>query len=625
MPVGSTLDNSDLVVRTIEDRLDNLKEKKDVISQVYEENAQITINLEDDYKEIAGRNIDKIRQDIQVRIANVKGGTITLEQQDAVTGGGGKGRGFGSNPGMSMLGMLGIGQQEEQVVIKGEDYDKMLLVANDIKDYLEENIDNLRSARISTTLPRPEIHLNTDNYLMGIYGITPSVIVSELTTFKSEVSSGGLLRVNNEEYDIILKTEEPKEVETTKTMDDLKKLNIKGSGGGLFPLRDFSDIVYAYGRSEILRVNQQKQIEVTYRFSAEVNNTKELLEAARNEVDDLVASIPVPSGVSVKVIHEEDEFGEFKLLAGIGLILIFMILASVFESFTAPVVMMFTVPLAAIGSLLALIFTGNSLLNLNIFIGLLILLGVVVNNGILLIDYSRQLRRNGMGHARSLIEAGISRLRPVTITASTTIIAMMPLAMARDEYAGSLGAPFAITVVGGLSFSTLLTLVFIPTFSFGLENALNWIRSLNVKFKLLIYLSWAFGIWWVIYESDYMFAVKLLDVVLLVAGVPAVLYFILTSLKTAQSKLIGGDEPIVISIRSLVKIYGRDSRFIREWKSREAMYRRRLQDSGISTRKIIEGFIWQVPLIGFLIWFTWWYLDVGTARFFFVILPGSVF
>ena len=617
MPVGSTLDNTDIIVRTLESRLEDLPEKKDVISQVYEEDAQLTINLEDDYKKIDGRSLEEIKQDIGNRIANIQGATITLEQQEAATGGG---RGFGSNPGMSMFNMLGIGQQEEQVVIKGEDYSKMLLVASDIKDYLEENIENLERAQISSSLSRPEVHLIMNDYLMGIYGITPNVIVSELATFKPEVASGGLLRVDNDEYDIMLKTDAPETEETAKTMDDLKELNIKGTGGALFPLRDFADIIYAYGRSEILRVNQQKQIEVNYRFSDEVNNSKDLLEEARQQVDDLIESIPVPSNISVKVIHEEDEFGEFKLLAGIGLILIFMILASVFESFTAPVVMMFSVPLAAVGSMLALIFTGNSLLNLNTFIGFLILLGVVVNNGILLIDYSRQLRRKGMGHARSLIEAGISRLRPVTITAATTVIAMMPLAMARDEYAGSLGAPFAITVVGGLSLSTVLTLVFIPTFSFGLENSLTWIRSLPVKFKVLIYSLWALGLWWVIMLSDYIFAVKLLVIVLIVAGVPATLYFFLTSLRTAQSKLIKEDEPIVITIRSLVKIYGRDSRFVREWKSRERMYRQRLKESKISMRNIVEGFIWQIPLIGFIIYFTWWYLDNGTARFFFVII-----
>ncbi len=617
MPIGSTLENTDMIVRTLESRLESLEEKKDVISQVYEESAQLSINLEDDYKDIKDRNIDEIKQDIQNRINGTEGATITLDQQASVSGGG---RGFGSNPGMNMLGMLGIGQQEEQVVIKGEDYDKMLLVASDIKDYLEENIDNLVRARVSSSMARPEIHLNTDNYLMGIYGINPSMIVSELTSFKPEVSSGGVLRVDNEEYDIVMKTDAPEEEETAKTMDDLKELNITGAGGALFPLRDFSDIVYSYGRSEILRVNQQKQIEVNYRFSSEVNDTKSLLEEARQQVDELVESIPVPSNISVKVIHEEDEFGEFKLLAGIGLILIFMILASVFESFMAPVVMMFSVPLAAIGSMLALVFTGNSLLNLNTFIGFLILLGVVVNNGILLIDYSRQLRREGMGHARSLIEAGISRLRPVTITAATTIIAMMPLAMARDEYAGSLGAPFAITVVGGLSFSTLLTLVFIPTFSFGLENSLDWIRSLSVKFKLLIYSLWAFGLYWVIMLSDYMFAVQLLVIVLVLTGVPAILYFILTSLKTAQSELIGDDEPITITIRSLVKIYGRSNRFVREWQSREKMYRQRLSENKISIKKVLEGFIWQIPLIGFFIYFTWWYLDDGTARFVFVFI-----
>ena len=125
-----------------------------------------------------------------------------------------------------------------------------------------------------------------------------------------------------------------------------------------------------------------------------------------------------------------------------------MILAAVFESLLNPFVIMFTIPLAAIGSLWAIIFTENSLLNANTLIGFLILLGIVVNNGIILIDYTRILRQNGFRRSRALITAGKARLRPILITAITTIVAMMPLAMGKVEYVTSIAAPFAITVIG---------------------------------------------------------------------------------------------------------------------------------------------------------------------------------
>ena len=147
-----------------------------------------------------------------------------------------------------------------------------------------------------------------------------------------------------------------------------------------------------------------------------------------------------------------------------------MILAAVFESLVAPVVLIFSIPLAALGSLIALILTGNSLLNANTLIGFLILLGVVVNNGIILIDYTNILRKRGNRRQRALMMAGVARLRPILITASTTVIAMVPLAMGQSEYVSAIGASFAITVIGGLTLSTLLTLVFIPTFYSGLEN-----------------------------------------------------------------------------------------------------------------------------------------------------------
>ncbi|MBK3517813.1 efflux RND transporter permease subunit [Carboxylicivirga marina] len=620
MSAGSMLSNTDKVVREIENRLADIEEKEDVVAQVYEDEASISVILKEDYQKIAKRSIPEIRADIQERIDEVEGGEISLSQSStSAMGGNGA---FGSNPGLGMMMFLGLGEQEEKVVIKGEDYDQMLMVANDIKYYLENNIDNLQRARISSSNKRPEVHLDMDGYLMGLMNISPNNVASELFTFRSEVSSGGQLKVDNETYDIIMKTVDDDRLDEipAKTMDDLQKLNITNNQDAIVPLRDFSEINYASGRTEIMRVNQEKEIEVTYRFSDEVNNSKTILEDARLQVDELVASIPVSSKVSLKVIHEEDMFAEFKFLGLIGLLLVFMILASVFESLTAPVVMLFSVPLAAIGSLLALVLTGNSLLNINTFIGFLILLGVVVNNGILLIDYSRQLRREGYNHARALMQAGISRIRPITITAITTIIAMMPLAMGKSEYVGVLGAPFAITVVGGLSFSTLLTLVFMPTFAFGLDSALGWIRSLQFWLKMLIYVLWTGGLALVYFYSDASFAWQMLYGVLIISGVPSIVYFVKSSLRMASANLLKPEEEVNITIRNLVKVYDRDTQFIREYKARLKKQRDIDSSKNKSKRQFIKQLVWQVPLFGFAIYFTWWYLDTVLWGLVFTIL-----
>ncbi len=609
MSSGSMLSNTDKVVREIETRLESLAEKEDVLSKVYEDNASVSVTLVDDYKKIAKRTIPSIKADILERISEVDGGEISLSQSSTAAMGGS--RGFGSNPGMGMMMFLGLGEQEEKVVIKGEDYDQMLLVANDVKYYLENEIDNLQRVRISASNKRPEVHLGMDAFLMGLFNISPSNVVSELSSFRSEVSSGGELKVGTETYDIVLKTVEDENLsdQAPKTMGDLQKMNITTNQSTVVPLRDFSEINYASGRTEILRVNQEKQIEVSYRFTDEVNNSTTLLEDARAQVDDLVASIPISSKVSLKVIHEEDMFAEFKFLGLIGLLLVFMILASVFESLTAPVIMLFSVPLAAIGSLLALVLTGNSIININTFIGFLILLGVVVNNGILLIDYSRQLRRDGYNYSRAIMQAGISRIRPILITAITTIIAMMPLALGKSEYVGILGAPFAITVVGGLSFSTILTLVFMPTFAFGLDSALSWLRGLSIWLKLLIYFLWAAALLAVYFFADASFAWQMLYGVLIISGVPAVVYFVKSSLRMAKSSLVKDDEMVNITIRNLVKVYDRDSRFVRELKARKHKLGVLKGKTTLSNKMLLKQMVWQLPLIAFMVYYTWWYLD----------------
>jgi multidrug efflux pump subunit AcrB/ABC-type multidrug transport system ATPase subunit len=609
MPSGSTLETTDQMVRELESRLSGLAEKPDIISQVNAETASVTIRLPEDYDESEGRSIGEIRQDIQSRIKDIQKASVTLSQN--LETGTSRGMGISSSGGTDISKLFGIGEQTEKVVIKGEDFDKMLLVANDVEYFLEENLDDISSVNISTSSSRPEVHLGFDPLLMGIYNITPSNVMQELKAFQSNIESGGTFKINDESYDINIVTKGAEDEE--KNMDDLTALQVESTNKGTVPLINVADISYAWGRSEIERVNQEKIIEVNYSFTDEVNESKSLLESGRQNVKDLIALVPIPSDVSVTLVQEDNPFEEFKLLMFVAILLIYMILASVFGSFSAPFVMMFTVPLAATGSLIALTLCGSSLLSLNTLVGFLILLGVVVNNGIILMDYSNQLRSSGTRPIRALIQAGISRIRPVTITAATTIIAMLPLAMGQTEYVGSLGAPFAITVIGGLSFSTVLTLVFVPTFAYGLDSALSWIYAQKRYVLIIMGIAWSIGLFLIFVVSTVSFVWQLIYLVLLIPGVPAVVWFVSHSLRQARGAGINEEDSIRISIRNLVKTYERPSRFTIEWQARRRVIARK--QAKISSRERVSAAIWQIPLIGFAVYFIWFYVSDGIVLF----------
>lgn len=610
MQTGSTLDNTDKVVKVMEERLTDFPEMKDLICRIRETDAVLTLVLKDDYTKIGKRKIADIKADVQSKLANIQG--VEISAGEAMGGGGG---GSSAMSGLgSFMRLLGIGDNRERIVIKGSDFDVMQLVAEDFRYYLDEQ-EFIRNSNVSYNRRQPEIRLDFDPILLTSYDISRANISSGLAALNSEYSSGSSFKVGEDTYDIIIRNDVPEaeeEEEETgkkdKTIDDLRAVQIQNAAGGLHNLQDLASINYGRGRSRIMRVNQDKQIEVFYNFSKDVESSKDLLEGYRSDIDQLVAGYNLPAGVAVEVFHEEDQFADFKFLIVAAFILIFMILASVFESLVTPFVLLFSIPLAAIGSLLALLLTGNSLLNANTLTGFLILLGVVVNNGIILIDYSNILRRQGYRRNRALMTAGLSRIRPILITSITTIVAMFPLAMGDAEYAGAIGAPFAITVIGGLAFSALLTLILIPTVCMGLENTLQWYRGLSPKIwilHLVLFLSGIACIWGyadgMLWQSIYL--------VLLVFGIPGVTYFAQTSLRRARSKVIDPGEEIHISVRNLVKIYDRPGRFSRQWNSGLQIRRHLGLGNEYRSLKDFVNVIWQFGMLLFGIYFTWFFID----------------
>jgi multidrug efflux pump subunit AcrB/ABC-type multidrug transport system ATPase subunit len=624
MPVGSTIEATDKIVSQIETRIDSLKEKDDVTSNIQLENATVNVLLKEDYQKISKRTIAQIRDDVRARVEDVSGAVIDISDASETTasagsggGGGGGGRQTSTGTG-NMMKLLGVGDNQERILIKGQDFDVMKNVAGDLQYYLE-SLESMRRVRVSYSDNRPEVHLRFHPLKMSENDIALGNISGELSSFNKETNTNIKFKQGTDEYDILIK-EMPmmgttlEQQKKPRTIYELRNLPIPDSKGTMHELQSISEIIYSSGAANITRVNREKQIEVSYSFVTAAQDSKDLLTTYRADVDKIVEGYKLPAGVAVQVLHEEDPLKDFYFLILAAFILIFMILASVFESISTPFVLMFSIPLAAIGSFVALIVTHNSLFSANTLIGFIILIGIVVNNGIILIDYTNILRKRGFRTERALILAGMSRIRPILITAIVTVIAMFPLAMGDNEYVGAIGAPFAITVIGGLSMSTLLTLIFIPTFYFGLENAIIWMKGLSLRTQIIQGVVLLLGVY-LIYAHVDAFLWQMLDMIALVLVIPGTTWFVNNSLRKAKESIVDPNEPIQIRIQNLVKIYNWGGRFKREWIGNTRIRERAGQVKYYKSWRDFDDFVWELPILGFLFYFTFGYLQNGLFMF----------
>lgn len=608
MPGGTTLKTSDELVGKMEEDIGNIREIDEVVSNIEDEEASLIIQLKENFTDVNDRTVAQIKDDVLDRL-NVYNNVHVSITDMASSDGGDFNIGGGSS---DFLSFMGVGQQTEEVLIKGSNYEDMVLVGENVEYILSEESDNVTSARLQISREQPEIRTLFDQRLMESLNIDYSNVQQEMNAFSRELESGMTFKQGDEEYDITLRSNLAEEnQENQKGMEDLRNLLIDTNNDSVASshhLKDFSSMRYTEGVASIHRQNREKSISINYRFSSEINEDNELLENARAEVDELISGLYVPPGVAVEVQHEQDQYGEFKMLILAAFILIYMILASVFESFSTPFVLLFSIPLAAIGSLMGLILTGNSLLSANTLIGFLILLGVVVNNGIILIDFVQNMRSKGTRIARAVIGAGLLRVRPILITVITTVVGMLPLALGQGEYVGSIGAPFAITVIGGLLFSTLFTLVIIPTAYYGMETTLKWFASLPLHIKIINWVLLPAGMALAIIEADTLLW-QMVGVAAVLTVVPATTWFFTESLRKASADVIDKDSRILIRVRNLVKIYERPSRPLREWLGNKHLSK--LLGMGEEKQDSRQELIWQMPLLGFLGWFAWFYQSGG--------------
>ena len=387
-PSGTTLETADNQVKEMDVRLEDFTEIEERLATIMEDNVVFNLKLSESFIKKSSSSFDALREAVLETLDDsYRRFGIEFSYDEPEQNAGSRGSGGGGSKGNSFNQILGIGSSQERVVIHGQDLDLMRDIADDIEYNIDE-LDFVSSTNVSVVNLAPSIDLLLDKPAMSHFDVSLQSFQSEIANFQKEYSSGATQQQGIEDVAIILKGQVEEEgEEKEKTSEDLRRLNIPSAAGGTIPILQLSELVYSRGYLRINRINQEKQVTVSYSFESDIEESKQFLETARTAIDQIVADISPPPGILIEVEHAENDLSEFYYLIFVGILLIYMVLASTFESLSIPFAMMLTLPLAAVGAFWGLIFTGNSLFNANALIGLFILLGVVVNNGIILIDY----------------------------------------------------------------------------------------------------------------------------------------------------------------------------------------------------------------------------------------------
>ncbi len=385
------------------------------------------------------RSSEQIAADLRTKLTGIPGVTIRTR----------------AGQGLFLLRMFSGGDTEKvQIEIRGYDLETSDILAQRVKQ-IAEDTEGVTDAQVSRESGSPEELIFVDRQKAADMNLTVSGIADMLQTVLAG-STAGSYREGGDEYDIRVKIRDAEKMDMREILD----LTIAGTGGEAVVLRNVVSLQPKTGPVRIERKDQERIVTVSANISG--RDMGSILADIRGRLQN----VPIPRDFSIVFggDYEEQEkaFRELLLSLILAVLLVYMVMASLYESFRYPLVVMFSVPFAAIGVILMLFMTSSSF-NVQSYIGCIMLGGIVVNNAILLVDHINLLRRRDTMELREAIEeAGRRRLRPILMTAMTTILAMVPLAIGLGE-GGEVQAPLARAVIGGLISSTLITLVIIPT------------------------------------------------------------------------------------------------------------------------------------------------------------------
>jgi HAE1 family hydrophobic/amphiphilic exporter-1 len=339
-----------------------------------------------------------------------------------------------------------------QIEVAGYDLDALSFVSSNIIQSMSAS-DRFSDIRTTVERGNPEIQIVFDQERAAKLGLAVRDIAdSVVANVRGELATRYTWR--DKKIDVLVRSVDTR----ASSLDEIRHLIVNPSSDRPITLDAVADVTVSQGPSEIRRVAQERVAVIT------ANVAYGDLGAAAAEARGIVGRTPLPNGVTAMVSGQSEEmqesFDSMKFALLLAVFLVYLVMASQFESLIHPFVILFTIPLALVGAVLALFLTGTTV-NIVALIGVIMLAGIVVNNAIVLVDLINQLRAQGAERFDAIMEAGSARLRPILMTSLTTALGLLPMAMGFGEGA-EVRAPMAITVIGGLVVSTLLTLLVIP-------------------------------------------------------------------------------------------------------------------------------------------------------------------
>lgn len=347
----------------------------------------------------------------------------------------------------------GTGAQTVDINVIGYDLDRMTSVAEALAEKMR-HVQGVRDVDVQRDPYKREFNIEFDRERLAIMGLN-TAMASQFVSHRIKGLVATKFRENGKEYDVLVRYAEP----FRQSVADVENITLYTKKGQPFKLREVATVRQIYSPPSIKRENRQRVVKVQCMLQqASIDRVVDAVWKATEEV-------PIPQEISIGVggtaKDQAENNSDLMLLLVLVVVLVYIVMASQFESFRAPFIIMLSLPFAFSGVLLALWLTGNAL-NMISMIGAIMLVGIVVKNGIVLVDYTNLLRARGLSTMRAVVEGGKSRLRPVLMTSLTTILGMVPLAMSHGE-GSEMWRAMGVAVIGGLSFSTLLTLLVIPT------------------------------------------------------------------------------------------------------------------------------------------------------------------
>jgi HAE1 family hydrophobic/amphiphilic exporter-1 len=393
-------------------------------------------------KDERNRTSDQIAMDLRRKLSGLPGVAIRAN----ASGGNNQLNRFLAGGGQQGGGRLAL-------EIRGDDLDVARRLSMAAKD-LMDTVPGIADARVGRDEGRPELAIRVDRPKAALFGLTVTGVAETIRTNVAGTQAA-MFREHGNEYPIVVRLREA----DREQVSDVEDILVSTAQGQVLPAKNLMSLQNETGPTQIDRKNQERIVQVT----AEPESTlSEAVAAVQARLPQLAVPQEFQLGFGAEVEEQAKAFSQLRLVLILALVLVYAVMASQYESLRDPFIIMFSVPTAAIGVVLSLWLTGTAF-NMQAYIGIIMLAGIVVSNGILLVDYTNILRRRDKVPLREAVElAGRTRLRPILMTSIATVLGLVPMSLGIGE-GSEMQVPLARVVIGGLITSLLITLVLVPT------------------------------------------------------------------------------------------------------------------------------------------------------------------